>query len=285
MASISMLAAAAALLGLSTAQQDSPYPTAPRGPDAPHDTLATPLLGDALGRGALRTPASTGAGSAGSAAARVETALDALRPQVERQSHPDALRLAFRAYFNYRAAHPAEVRKPYLYFVDFGLGSGTARGYVFDMEALTLVDGPFPVAHGRGSSREATGVPVRFTNIPNSATSSLGLYLTQETYAFRGTSSGRRYRSIGLRLSGQSGRFNSAARARGIVVHGAPYVTSTEAGRSEGCPAMEERRAQRLIPMLANGSVVFLFSPLDAGWMRGEPWAQGATGTLARGDS
>lgn len=205
-------------------------------------------------------------------AERLATALDALAKYVERTSHPDALRLAFRAYYSYRTAHPEQVRKPYLYFVDYGLGNRTPRGYVFDMDALQLVDGPFTVAHGRGSGQD--GVPTRFSNIRDSATTSLGLYLAQETYAFRGRSSGRRYRSVGLRLRGLSGRFNSAARDRGVVVHGAPYVTADRAGRSEGCPAMEEQRAQRLIPRIANGGLVFLFSPEDAGWMGGDPWAR-----------
>src|SRR3954469_5180856 len=54
---------------------------------------------------------------------RGESALRVLRGHVARQSHPDALRTAFEAYFNYKSAHPEKVRKPYLYFVDYGLDS------------------------------------------------------------------------------------------------------------------------------------------------------------------
>ena len=85
----------------------------------------------------------------------------------------DALRSAFRAYFAFKAEHPGKVKKPYLYFVDYGLDSREPRGYVFDMDALQIVEGPFTVAHGRGSLRARDGVPTRFTNIQNSATSSL----------------------------------------------------------------------------------------------------------------
>src|SRR5690606_23008344 len=81
----------------------------------------------------------------------VETAAARLGAQMPQQSHPEALGYAFRAYFNYKAAYPSEVRNPYLYFVDFGLDSETPRGYVFDMNALTIVEGPFNVAHGNGS--------------------------------------------------------------------------------------------------------------------------------------
>jgi hypothetical protein len=209
---------------------------------------------------------------------RAGAALAALAGRVTESSHPDALRRAFLAYYVYRADHPQRVRKPYLYFVDYGLDSHTPRGYVFDMQALRLVEGPFTVAHGRGSAPGTDPVPTRFSNVRNSNASSLGLFLAQETYAFRGRFAGGRYESVGLRLQGLSGAFNNAALARGIVVHGAPYVTAASAGRSEGCPAMEEERAQRLLPRLSNGGLVYLFSPRDERWMQDDPW----TSTLAR---
>ena len=102
--------------------------------------------------------------------------------------------------------------------------------------------------------------------------SSLGLYLAQETYTFRGRAGGRSYSSIGLRMKGESAGFNDAARRRGIVSHGAPYVTARDAGRSEGCPAMELDRARRLLPMLANGGVVFIYSPNDSRWLASDSW-------------
>jgi len=205
---------------------------------------------------------------------RVDAAVRVLRGRVARLSHPDALRYAFEAYFNYKSAHPEKVRKPYLYFVDYGLDSNTPRGYVFDMVTLKVVDGPFTVAHGRGSGGN-DAVPTRFSNSNGSNSSSLGLFLAQETYAFSGHTGGRLYRSVGLRLTGLSGMFNNAARKRGVVVHGAPYVTSGKAGRSEGCPAIEPARAQRLLPRIGNGGMVFLFSPRDKRWLSSDPWANG----------
>ena len=218
-----------------------------------------------------RAPASPVA-DASNVEVEVESALEALAPHVRASSHPDALATAFRAYFNYRAANPDRVRKPYFYFVDYGLRNTTARGYVFDMESLRVVDGPFTVAHGRGSSRGRNGVPTSFSNRPGSASTSLGLYLTQETYGFSGTANGRRYTSVGLRLQGVSGDFNDAARRRGVVAHGAPYVSARDAGRSEGCPALEQQRARRLLPMIAEGSLVFLYSPNDSIWLQQDPW-------------
>ncbi|MEX1183688.1 MAG: murein L,D-transpeptidase catalytic domain-containing protein [Gemmatimonadota bacterium] len=203
----------------------------------------------------------------------VAVALDALSSAVRRRSREDALRISFEAYYRYRAANPEQVRKPYLYYVDLGLDNRTGRGYVFDMVSLAVVAGPFMVAHGSGSSRQRDGVPTVFSNRSGSYASSLGLYVAEETYTFRGKSGGRAYTSVGLRMRGESGRFNGAARSRGIVAHGAPYVTSGAAGRSEGCPAMEQARAQRLLPLLADGGVVFIFSPNDDEWLRSDPWA------------
>jgi len=200
-----------------------------------------------------------------------KAALAAFTGSVRPLSRPEALEDAFRSYFAYKTTHPNEVRKPYLYFVDYGLPSTAARGYVFDMESLQIVDGPFTVAHGRGSATSRYGVPTRFSNASGSNATSLGLYVAKSTYDFHGKSGGQRYSSVGLRLMGVSSGFNDNALDRGVVAHGAPYVTPTKAGRSEGCPAMEPTRAQRLLPKLADGGMVFLFAP-DENWMSSDPW-------------
>ncbi len=200
-----------------------------------------------------------------------EISLNLLGALVAPLSHPKALEEAFHGYFAFKAAHPGEVRKPFLYFVDYGLPSTKPRGYLFDMASNTIVEGPFMVAHGRGSSAGRTGVPTRFSNRMGSGATSLGLYLAQGTYSFSGKTGGRNYGSIGLRLAGLSRGYNDNAHARGVVAHGAPYVTATTAGRSEGCPAMEPSRAARILPKLANGGMVFLFAPRED-WMASDPW-------------
>ena len=201
-------------------------------------------------------------------------AIDALDDVVGPLSTRDALTDAVRSYFAFKAAHPDDVHNPYLYFVDYGLPSTMPRGYVFDMTLLKRVDGPFTVAHGRGSAPARAGIPTRFSNAIGSAATSLGLYLTEATYRFRGNSGGRRYSSIGLRLVGVSDGFNDNAFARRVVAHGAPYVTPAKAGRSEGCPAMEQARARKLLPKLANGGMVFLYAP-DSAWLTNDPWITG----------
>ena len=224
------------------------------------------------GREHAATPDSTTAKRGSSPlTALTRRAIDALTNAVGPLSAPEALTDAVRSYFAFKAAHPDDVRNPYLYFVDYGLPSTMRRGYVFDMKLLKLLDGPFTVAHGRGSSPAQSGVPTRFSNAMGSAATSLGLYLTEATYRFRGNSGGRMYSSIGLRLVGVSDGFNDNAFARRVVAHGAPYVTPAKAGRSEGCPAMEQSRAQQLLPKLANGGMVFLYAP-DSAWLTRDPW-------------
>jgi hypothetical protein len=210
-------------------------------------------------------------GSENTVATFTKAAIDKFAGAVRPLSRPAALEDAFRSYFAYKTAHPGDVKKPFLYFVDYGLPSTTPRGYVFDMDSLRVVDGPFTVAHGRGSSTSQYGVPTRFSNATGSAATSLGLYLAKSTYDFHGHAGGQAYSAVGMRLVGVSDGFNDNAFARRVVAHGAPYVTSTKAGRSEGCPAMEPARAERLLPKLADGGMVFLFAP-DENWMARDPW-------------
>jgi hypothetical protein len=220
--------------------------------------------------------ATTATTATGAVVSVTRSALDALAGAVRGLSRPEALESAFRSYFAFKSAHPDEVRKPYLYFVDYGQPATAKRGYLFDMEKLQIVDGPFTVAAGRGSVAK-DGVPTRFSNASGSNATSLGLYVARTIYDFHGKSGGQRYSSLGLRLDGVSTGFNDRALARGVVAHGAPYVTPTNAGRSEGCPAMEPARAERLLPKLAEGGMVFLFAP-DQSWLTSDPWVTANAG-------
>jgi hypothetical protein len=211
-----------------------------------------------------------------SLSARVAAAVQTLSAFVKQSSHSEAITSAVRSYFAFQQARPGEVKKPYLYFVDFGLPGNTPRGYVFDMSDLSLLDGPFMVAHGRGSAASGSVVPSTFSNANGSAATSLGLYVAEELYAFSGKAGGRTYTSVGMRMTGVSASYNDNARARGVVAHGAPYVTPSGAGRSEGCPAVDQARASRLLPMLSNGALVFLFAP-ESDWLERDPWVTAVT--------
>jgi len=224
-------------------------------------TAATSLVAAPTADSAVATMAAKATSAANPLTAKTAAALQAFASAVRPLSHPKALETAFRSYFAYSSAHPGEVKKALLYFVDYGLPSTEPRGYVFNMSSLSVLEGPFTVAHGRGSSTTQYGVPTRFSNASGSAMTSLGLYVAQGLYQFVGHTGGQAYSSVGLRLQGVTPGYNDHALARGVVAHGAPYVSATKAGRSEGCPAMEQQRAQRVLPELANGGMVFLFAP------------------------
>jgi len=260
------------LIGAAALVVAAGFVTADRDHTGPVLNAATTFV---KGTDASASMATTTATADGEVDGGVQAAVNAFAGVVRGLSRPEALETAIKSYFAFKTAHPNEVKKPYLYFVDFGLPATAKRGYVFDMEKLQIVDGPFTVAAGRGSQKDG-GTPTRFSNAARSAATSLGLYVTKALYSFSGHSAGRAYNSVGLRLDGKSTGFNDNALARGVVAHGAPYVTPNKAGRSQGCPAMEPSRAARLLPKLADGAITFLFAP-DKNWLSRDPWVTANT--------
>ena len=136
------------------------------------------------------------------------------------------------------------------------------------------------VAHGRGSG---DNVPTRFSNRDGSLESSLGLFMTQETYVG--------HNGYSLRLQGLEPGINDHARERTIVMHGAWYVTPEFArahgrlGRSWGCPALNPEIAHTVIDRIRNGSLLFVYAP-DAAWLTHSTYltaAAEATGPVVAG--
>ena len=132
--------------------------------------------------------------------------------------------------------------------IDFKQHSSKERFYIIDMESGRVET--YLTSHGKNSDPDHDGYATKFSNVPDSLTSSLGFYLTAETY----------YGSNGysLRLDGLSST-NSNARARAIVIHGADYVQADgkKIGRSYGCPALEQRYHQAVINQMKGGTLLF----------------------------
>jgi hypothetical protein len=122
------------------------------------------------------------------------------------------------------------------------------------------------VAHGRGTGENEAR---RFSNEPGSHRSSLGLFVTRDTYV------GRHGRS--LRLLGLEPGVNDRALERAIVLHGADYVSEKFAalhgrlGRSFGCPALALEVAQRVIDVIRGGTPLFVWYP-DHAWLARSPF-------------
>jgi hypothetical protein len=104
---------------------------------------------------------------------------------------------------------------PTLTVIDYSLPSAKPRLWVFDLRSGQLLFKEL-VAHGRNSG---VAMATQFSNESGSHQSSLGLFRTADTYVGQN--------GYSLRLDGLEPGFNSQARARAIVMHGAKYVDST----------------------------------------------------------
>jgi len=140
----------------------------------------------------------------------------------------------------------------YLTVVDFTKSSREKRMWIIDLINKTLVLNTW-VAHGQGSGDDIAN---RFSNNNESHQSSLGFYLTDDVYF------GKHGRS--LRLDGLEAGINSAARARGIVIHAADYVSQStinqigRLGRSFGCPAVSPELSNQIINTIKGGSLLYI---------------------------
>ena len=97
----------------------------------------------------------------------------------------------------------------------------------------------------------------QFSNDDESHQTSLGLFVTRDTYVGKN--------GYSLRLDGLDRGVNDRARDRAIVMHGAPYVSEAfvkangRLGRSWGCPAISAAVARQMIDRVKGGGLVFAY--------------------------
>lgn len=146
-------------------------------------------------------------------------------------------------------------KKDTLTVIDYSLSSNQKRLWVLDLRNLKVLFHEL-VAHGKNSGNEYAR---KFSNTSNSFQSSLGFFLTGEIYSGKHETS--------LRLFGIENKFNGKAFERGIVIHGADYVSESfirsnqRLGRSQGCPAVSENVINHLANTISNGACVFAYYP------------------------
>ena len=139
--------------------------------------------------------------------------------------------------------------------IDYSLPSTEPRLWVFDVASGKMLFKEL-VAHGRNTGEN---IATSFSDTLNSRQSSLGLFVTRDTYV---GSNG-----YSLRMQGLEPGFNGNAMDRAIVMHGAPYVNDVLAkqqgriGRSWGCPALREAIARDVIDTVRGGGVIFSYYP------------------------
>ena len=139
--------------------------------------------------------------------------------------------------------------------VDFSQASSKKRLYIIDLRNKKVLFNTY-VSHGRNSGKEMAN---EFSNEPESNKSSLGFYVTGDTYMGK--------HGFSMRLFGEEKGINDNANSRAIVMHSAPYVSEGAikmqgfVGRSLGCPALPENLYKPIIETIKNGSCLFLYSP------------------------
>jgi hypothetical protein len=144
--------------------------------------------------------------------------------------------------------------------IDYSLPSSQPRMFIFDLAAHKLLFREL-VAHGKSSGGNIANF---FSNSPGSLATSLGLFVTADTY-----NGGNGY---SLRLRGLEEGVNDMAWDRAIVLHGASYVSNEAVkvlgrlGRSWGCPAVRPEVSQQIIDTIRGGSPVFAYYP-DKNWL------------------
>lgn len=162
-----------------------------------------------------------------------------------------------------RSSKTVTLKNPtYVVVIDYGSPSSQKRFFLINLKSGDVQR--FYVSHGIGSGE--SDLPSRFSNIKDSKQTSLGMHVTGEVYQ---GSYGNTLRMYGLEKS------NDEAYNRDIVMHGAWYVgedfmnsinhkTGQKYGRmglSWGCPALSKPNAEKLIPLLKNGSLILHYHP------------------------
>jgi hypothetical protein len=173
---------------------------------------------------------------------------------------PQALEAALTALKRLQATG-TKVRADVLTVIDYTKPSNERRLWVFDL-AHTRVLFEELTAHGKNSGDNEA---VRFSNAPNSLMTSLGAFLTGDTYIGK--------HGLSLRLRGLEKGINDNSSERAIVIHAAPYISDAIArdkgriGRSWGCPAVRPEISRRLIEAVQGGTLVLAYYP-DRSWLR-----------------
>lgn len=146
------------------------------------------------------------------------------------------------------------IDKQILTIIDFSLSSKKERMWIMDMSKNKILYHTL-VSHGKNTGNEFA---TQFSNKKNSLQSSLGFFITGETYFGKN--------GLSLFLDGMEKQFNSNARERYVVIHGANYANPAaiknlgRLGRSYGCPALPTAVSQEIIDLIKDKSVLYIYS-------------------------
>ena len=149
-------------------------------------------------------------------------------------------------------------RNDILTIIDYSKPSSQERFFVINLKQKRL-EYKTLVAHGQNSGTQYAHT---FSNIVNSLQSSLGFFVTAETYQGK--------HGYSMRLDGIEYGINHKARERAIVMHGAEYVSHhfikvhNRIGRSWGCPALPTYLNREIINTIKGGSCIYMHADQDS---------------------
>jgi|694.fasta_scaffold28707_9 hypothetical protein len=158
-------------------------------------------------------------------------------------------------YYNLKKKQVLSKEKAIITIIDFSKRSSMKRLWIVDINQNKLLFNTL-VAHGQGSGLD---MATNFSNKPNSHQSSLGFYVTSETYLGK--------HGLSMKLDGMDTGFNTNARDRAVVVHGAKYVSQSfvnqtgRLGRSHGCPAIPIEFTKTIINTIKGQTCLFINGP------------------------
>ena len=139
--------------------------------------------------------------------------------------------------------------------IDYSLPSTEERFFVIDIKNFHLLKESL-VAHGKSTGDLC---PENFSNRMQSHQSSLGFFITEDTYEGK--------HGYSLRLNGIEKNINDNAMERAIVIHGASYVSDYyikkygRIGRSFGCPALPIDQNRQIIDLIKDNTCLFIYFP------------------------
>jgi len=176
----------------------------------------------------------------------------------------NTFKAAFKGY--YKLLKEGKINKQILTIIDFSQHSTQRRMWVIDMRTKEILFHNV-VSHGKNSGKEYA---TSFSNRPESFQSSLGFYLTGETYYGEN--------GLSLRLDGLEPGINDNARSRAIVIHGADYCDENIAkrqgylGRSLGCPALPRELSEKIINTIKDESCLFIYHEGQQDYFKKSKW-------------
>ncbi|KAA3438063.1 murein L,D-transpeptidase catalytic domain family protein [Rufibacter hautae] len=167
----------------------------------------------------------------------------------------EVFKKAATGFYNLKKNNKLSRTKDVLTVVDFNKPSTAKRLWVVDLNKKKVLYHSL-VAHGMGSGNDKA---VKFSNTVNSHMSSLGFYVTENTYIGK--------HGLSLKLNGLDQGFNTKAKERAVVIHGADYVSEAfvrqhgRLGRSHGCPALPKEITPEVIQVIKGGTLLYIDGP------------------------